>query len=466
MIVLAFYPTEFKEYLVSVTSIENLINSLTNSVQKRGNHYVALCPFHDDNNPSLFIDSINKTWSCQSCGAGSLNHQVAKSSDIFGFVKAFMNINFPAAVEYIAKFNNVSLPNVNPAEILNKQKDSWWFSITAEANQRFQANLLAEKNLKTKMYLNQRGITDTMIAAFNLGLGDDLTPEFVHTKGRITFPIYDLEDNIVSFSARVPLTKSEIDLINQKNKETKSANYVPIQKYLHRYPLSTKYDPRVTQDYVNNHPYPTFEKRNFLYGLQYAASYIRKYKKAILVEGFTDVIRLHEHGINHSVSTMGTSLTKEQCAILKRLGIKTVVLMRDGDLAGINAMERDAKILEQEGILYEVTPLPLGDDPDSLADRFSVLKDDYARFIALNTKKLSEWRVERAFKDAESNLMHHYHEINNLLDIRVEAVAKAIAEEPDSNMKEFLKHQYANLLCTSVENLETTILKYTQLSYN
>lgn len=457
---MAFYPDEFKEYLRENVRIEEIIASYTGGAQLRGHHYVALCPFHSDTNPSLMINTDTRTWSCNSCGAGSRSHSVANASDIFGFVKGFLNVNLGMAIEAIAQFGNIPLPALSNEQADKYKMHGWYVEKTKAAQQRFQNNLMNEEGQKAYTYLVDRGFDDKMIAQFGLGLGDENDPEFTNTKGRITFPIYNKNNDIISFSGRTPFNKVILDKINEDRKVKMGANYKPIVKYLHRYPLTAKYDKRITEKYVQAHPYPTFKKTNYLYGQQLAAPYIRKWGQAIVVEGFTDVMRLHQHGLCNAVGSMSASLTDDQCLLLKSMGAKKVLIMRDGDLAGIQAMELDTERLKKFDILFEVVPLPAGDDPDSLGMRFSTINDEYARYVRSNTKLLSEWRIEYAFKKEENYLHEHYHEINNIRERRVSAVSKALSEEKDPVQKDLLKHQYADMLSVSIETLDLSIQKF------
>lgn len=451
-----YYSDDFKEYVKQTAKVEEVIQAITGTVQQRGQHYVAICPFHEDTHPSLMINVMTQTWSCNACGAGSRHHHIANSSDVFGFVKGYFGYNFGQAIEYIASMYGIALPSVDPQQQKEFEKHQWWINKTNAAQMRFVKNLMDPKNRDAYLYLRNRGITDTMIDLFGLGVGDDVDIEFKNTKNKISFPIYNTRNEIISFTGRVPFGQDILDELNEKRKLEHGENVREVPKYDHRWPLTNKYN-EVPKEYIENHPYPTFDKRKYLFGIQLAASYIQQWKRAVVVEGFTDVTRLHQHGICNSVGTLGTSLTKEQCQLLQRLGAKSVLLMRDGDLAGIQGMERDSKMLQEFGITVEVMPLPPGEDPDSLGLQFSYIKDEYARYIEGNTKLLSEWRVERVFREKENELIHHYDEIYTIREERVKGVVEALSEEPDPIKRDLLTHQYAELLNVSVESLQSKI---------
>lgn len=464
------YSDEFKDLVKSTARIEEVIQAYTGTVQRRGNNYAAVCPFHDDHNPSLFINVETQTYSCNSCGAGSKTHSVASSSDVFGFVKGITNKTFPQVVEELANMYNIPLPNLDPQAQMRAEKHSWWVEKTKLAQMRFKANLMSENGRESYRYLLDRGFDDTMIELFGLGLGDDTEPEFLNTKNRITFPIYNSRDEIISFTGRLPMNDTALRKLNNERMEAwnkkseaerKGKPPYELKKYNHRFPLNDRYK-GITKEYIENHPYPKFEKSKTLFGIQLAASSIQKWHRAIIVEGFTDVMRLHQHGISNAVGTMGTSLSKEQCQMLRNTGVRVAILMRDGDSAGIAAMERDSIMLSKYGIEVEVMPLPPGHDPDSLGLQYSSLTNDYSRYISATTCLLAEWRVKRAFDLEDESLNFHLNEVTSIRLRRIEAVAKALAEEKDMTMRDVLTHRYAEELHLSVEAMINEYNKYLQ----
>ena len=464
------FSDEFKKLVKDTARIEEVIQKYTGSVQQRGNNFVAVCPFHDDHNPSLFINTSTQTWSCNSCGAGSRSHSIATSSDVFGFVKGFTQKSFPETVAEVAMMYNIPLPNIDPQAQMKAEKHDWWVNETKMSQERFKQNLMNEESHESYRYLLDRGFDDTMIELFGLGLGDDVKAEFINTKSRITFPIYNTRNEIISFTGRLPMNDTSLRKLNDerleawKNRsesERKGKPFYELKKYNHRFPLNDRYK-GITPDYVKNHPYPKFEKSKALFGIQLAASSIQKWHRATIVEGFTDVMRLHQHGISNAVGTMGTSLSKEQCRMLRNAGVRVALLMRDGDSAGIDAMERDSVVLAEFGIDVEIMPLPPGHDPDSLGLQFNVLSNEYSRYINSKTCLLAEWRVKRAFDLEDENLNFHLHEVTNIRLRRIESVAKAIAEEKDITMRDVLTYRYAEELHLSVESLVKESNKYMQ----
>lgn len=443
---MALYPDEFKQYLKDTIPVQDVIAHLTGKVVQNGRHLNAVCPFHDDSDPSIMINTNQNTWSCLACGAGNKHHSVARSSDVYGFIMGFYRINLGQAIEWLANAYNIPLPEIDPQQAERKNQHKWWTEKNEMTNTRFMNNL--RKNEKAYWYLYNRGIDEYLMDLFELGVGDDEDVEHKNTKGKISFPIRDYVGGIVSFVGRVPFGTTALDELNEKQK-AEGKRITP--KYDHRWELKPD---QVDKAYYDSHPYKTFLKGEHLYGLYQAKDMIRRTGVAILVEGFLDVAKCFKHGVMNACSPMGTSITKEQCLLLKRAGARKVILMDDGDKAGLASMERKAKELRLHGIEVEVCPMPDGHDPDSYADSFSMITDGFARWIRFSTKKLSEWRVEVVYRRELGDILHHYHEIHDIQERRIHEVANVLREEQDVVQRDILIRQYAGLFNVSVETLK------------
>lgn len=446
------YPDEFKEYLKQIAPIHDVINAIVGGVIQIGNNYVVRCPFHDDTNPSMMINPATNTWSCLACGAGSKYHSRATSSDVYGFIMGYYNCKLGEAIEWLAKFLNVPLPALDPQQQYKQNQYQWWVDKCNQAQQRFRENLL--KNKDAYKYLRNRGIEDLEIEVWGLGFGDDVDKEFLNTKGKITFPIFDYNGNIISFTGRVPFGSEALAELNEKQK-AEGKRITP--KYDHRWPLTEKY---VDPEYIKKHPFPSFDRNQHLYGIAHAKNYIRQWKRAVLVEGFTDVIMLHKHGMPNAVATMGTNLSEHHIRLLKRAGAEHVLLMRDGDLAGLKAMEKDAKILAEHRINVQVCPLPEGHDPDTLARTFGLLDDSFVKYVNKRTRTLSQWRVERVYRERLDELLEHYAAIGEIQTERMDKVIEIIGREEDPIQRDILMRQYADLFNISYESMKEKVMRY------
>ncbi|GIN55062.1 MULTISPECIES: toprim domain-containing protein [Bacillus subtilis group] len=443
------YPDDFKDYLKSIAPVHEVINSIHGGVRQSGIHYVGNCPFHDDSNPSLMINPQTNTWYCNGCGAGSKYHSKAKSSDVYGFIMAYYNYNLGQAIEWLAKFMNIPLPALDPQQEYKQNQHQWWVNKCEESHQRFQNNLL--NNTDAYKYLRNRGIEDLEILSWGIGFGDGEVQDFMNTKGKITFAIHDFNGDIISFTGRVPFGPNTLAQLNEKQK-AEGKRITP--KYDHRWPLNTKY---VSEEYIQKHPYPEFDRNQYLYGISQAKSYITQWKRAVLLEGFTDVIQLHKYGIRNAVATMGTNLSEQHVIQLKRAGAQRVLLMRDGDMAGLKAMEKDAAVLSKHNIIVEVCPLPKGLDPDTLARTFDILDDSLSKYINKCTRTLTQWRVEKIYREQQDEILYHYSQIGQIQGDRMAKVIELLAEETDPIQLDILIRQYAELFVVSYESLKDRV---------
>lgn len=446
------YPDDFKNYLKTAAPLHEVIQAVTGQVMSTGVNYVANCPFHEDSHPSLMIKPDTNTWSCNGCGAGSRMHSRARSSDVYGFIMGFYGCNLGEAIEWLAKFTNTQLPTLDPQQEYRRSQHQWWTEKCEYHHKRFQQNLL--QNRDAYKYVRNRGIEDIDIINWGLGFGDGEEQDFMNTKGKITFAIHDYNGDIISFTGRVPFGATVLAELNEKQK-AEEKRITP--KYDHRWPLNKDY---VSQDYINNHPYPEFDRNLYLYGISQAKSYIRQWKRVVLTEGFTDVIQLHRHGIRNAVATLGTNISEQHVMQLKRAGATRVLLMRDGDDAGLKAMEKDAQILMKHGMIVEVCPLPEGHDPDSLARTFNLNDDALSKYINKRTRTLTQWRVEKVYKEQQEEMLFHYSRIGEIQGNRMDKVVTLLAAESDPVQLDILTRQYAELFVISYESLRDKVAYY------
>ncbi len=443
------YPDDFKDYLKTVAPIHEVIQAISGHVMQSGVNYVANCPFHDDSNPSLMIKSDTNTWFCNGCGAGSRMHSKARSSDVYGFIMGYYNLKLGEAIEWLAKFLNIPLPALTPEQEFQKNKHQWWVDKCHHHQKRFQENLLHNKD--AYKYMRNRGFEDIDLYNWGIGFGDGEEQDFMNTKGKITFPIHDYHGDIISFTGRVPFSSTVLAELNEQEK-AKGKRITP--KYDHRWPLNKKY---VSTEYIQNHPYPSFDRNLHLYGIYQAKSYISQLKSATLVEGFTDVMALHRKGIRNAVATMGTNLSETHIIQLKRAGAKRVLLMRDSDDSGLKAMENDSAVLLKHGFQVEVCPLPDGHDPDTLCQTYPLLDDSLAKYINKRTRTLTQWRVEKVYKEHQEEMLFHYSRIGDIQEDRMGRVIKLLAEEEDPIQLDILTRQYADLFVVSYESLRNKV---------
>ena len=316
----------------SANDIVDVISSYI-PLEKKGKNFFGVCPFHDDSNPSMSVSKDKQIYKCFSCGA---------SGNVFNFVMDYEHVDFKEALSILAKKAGITLNNVNVKSKENKYDK--YYKMYDISLKLYQNNLSSNLGTSAKEYLHKRGITDELIKTFKIGLATtskdsltkvlnskDYTNREIELYGlgtgtndlyinRIMFPLFDISNNIVGFSGRIYNTSS-------------------------------------SSKYINTKETPIFKKGELLYNYYNAKDSVRLLKKIVLVEGFMDVIRQHSINVTNAIALMGTSLTKEQINLLKRLSLN-IILCLDGDSAGRKAMSVNGALLEESGFNVTVVELP------------------------------------------------------------------------------------------------------------
>ncbi|MCL4243905.1 MAG: DNA primase, partial [Candidatus Dadabacteria bacterium] len=328
-------------------SIIDLVESYT-SVKKTGRGYVGLCPFHDDRNPSMHIDEEKGLFHCFSCGAGG---------DILGFYMRYNNATFPEALQELAKRANIPIEKTAPGA-RGPSAAGALFKVNSIVSKYYRKTL--EESAKGKPaleYLEKRGIPREIAAEFGLGYapeGWDNLAKFLtkhkaplglaervgllvrrnsgdgyydRFRGRLMFPIVNVDGKVIGFGGRVITGEGEPKYINSPESEI-------------------------------------YHKRSSFYGLDKSRDHIRRSRRAIIVEGYMDFLSVYSSGIRNVVATLGTALTRDHAGVLKRYTDRYVVIF-DGDESGIKAAVRSLDVFLEEGLLPNVVILPEGTDPDS-----------------------------------------------------------------------------------------------------
>lgn len=322
-------------------------------IEQRGKNYFAVCPFHDDHNPSMSISPDKQIYTCFVCGA---------HGNVFSFLMDYENITFIEAVKSIA--NRVGIP-LDISSYKEKPKDKKiesLYNIYDIANKFYQNNLYTSDGKEAIEYLKNREFADDLIKEFEIGLSTnnkltkilkskDFSDSILTDSGicsskdgaiydtfvdRIMFPLWDLEGKVVGFSGRIYRTSDPSKYINSKESDI-------------------------------------FKKGKLIYNYHKAKEEIRRKKYLIVVEGFMDVIALYKVGIKNVVATMGTAVTNDQANLLKKLS-QNIILCFDGDNAGNNATSSCAKELLNVGITPLVIRLEEELDPDEYIKKYGVEK--------------------------------------------------------------------------------------------
>lgn len=328
-------------------SIINLVESYT-SVKKTGKGYVALCPFHDDTNPSMHVDDDKGLFHCFSCGAGG---------DIFGFYMRYNNLSFPETLSELAKKAGVTI-EIQKETTPKKSPNSALYKINAVAAKYYRKILLeGAKGEAGRDYLDKRDILDETSKEFIFGFAPESW------------------DNLVKFlnKNKVPLSIAEKVGLIVKRQNT-DGYYDRFRNRL-MFPICNvdgkvigfggrRVDEEDEPKYINSPESDIYQKRKSFYGINKSKDFIRREDRAIIVEGYTDFLTLYSSGFKNSVATLGTSLTREHASMLRRY-TNNIVFIFDGDVAGQKAIIASLNVLLQEGLSPRIAPLPAGMDPDS-----------------------------------------------------------------------------------------------------
>ncbi|RMH02665.1 MAG: DNA primase [Aquificota bacterium] len=325
--------------LLNKIDIVEVISSYI-QLKRVGNNYAARCPFHPDDTPSFYVSPSKGIFKCFGCGVGG---------DAVKFVALYENIDYKEALLKLAQKYKV------PISIKTEKKEDRVYLALERVLRFYEEELSYSKSALE--YLSERGITSWAVERFNLGFGGD-TQKLIKVlkeegllelyektgnlvkldedayrdlfKGRVVLPIRDIKGRVVAFGARA------IDGSKPK--------------------------------YINSPESEFFKKRQTLFGLYQAKDYIKELGQAVLVEGYFDVISLHQEGIRNVVAPLGTAFTQEHAKLLSPL-CKEVLLLYDGDEAGRRAVRLSVPLLLQEGLEVRVVYLPQGEDPDSFVKK-------------------------------------------------------------------------------------------------
>ncbi len=361
---MARFTTESRDRVKDAADIVEIVSAYTD-LQQRGQDFWGNCPFHDERTPSFKVNPRDKLYYCFGCEA---------SGDVFRFVEEKEGLTFPEAVESLAERYGVELERESEdprAEERRRRKARLWELL--ERTAKFYERYLWEspKAEGARRYLAERGLGEEVLRRFGVGMApspwdqvltgsqragfavDELLAAGLAQKGRqgghydrfrnrITFPIRDQRGRVLGFGARA---------------------------------LTADQRPK----YLNSPEGELYRKSHTLYGIDRARGPIAKARRAIVVEGYTDVLALHQAGVEEAVAIMGTAITPEQVSMLAGL-TDSVVLALDADRAGADAMIRAQKVAGGRGLELRVAAMPEGEDPADMlqeesADRFMELVD-------------------------------------------------------------------------------------------
>ncbi len=324
------------------------------SLSKSGKDYVGLCPFHDDKNPSMRVNDEKGFFYCFSCGAGG---------DMFGFLMKYNNVGFGEALRELATKAGVKLPSYGKSIVRGKKSSAAekFFEINSRVSSFYSETLHAHPTAEN--YLRSRGITRETAELFGLGYAPDSWDSLLRFAGENRIDVEDIE----KLGLVISREKSGGHYDRFRNRVI-----FPIREISGKIcgfgGRTISGDGPKQVKYINSPDSAVFDKKNVLYGLFHSKSEIRREQKAVLVEGYMDFIRLYSSGIRNVVATLGTAFTREHATLLRRF-CQEVVIVYDGDDAGISSAARAGKIFLQQGLFPQICRIPEGLDPDDYIEK-------------------------------------------------------------------------------------------------
>ena len=390
------------------------------TLKKTGKNYRGLCPFHAEKTPSFMVNEEKQIFHCFGCGEGG---------DAFTFLMKVGQFSFPQAVEELAKRYGVKLPSreLSPTQKKEMAQREALFQINQIASDYFHDLLTRRREGEEgRKYISQRGISQEIIAEHRLGYSTDRWDGLVQHlqekkvslelawklglifpkkkegwydafRGRALFPIFDLHQRIVGFGGRV---------IREGQPK-----------------------------YLNSPESSIYHKGEVLYGLPVAKRYAAEKDCVIIVEGYFDLLTLHQYGLKHSVATLGTALTPQHIRTLKRY-TKNLMILFDADPAGVQATLRSLPLFLEEEVAGKTIALPQGEDPDGFL-RKGNLEDFGIRME--RAVSLIDFFFERLMK------IHDVKSVDGKVKIAKEGVA-LLGKIPDKIRKDFYTKALAERL--------------------
>lgn len=378
------------ERITSAARIEDVVGDFV-SLKKAGQNLKGLCPFHNEKTPSFTVSPAKGFYKCFGCGA---------AGNSVGFLMAIEHFSYPEALKYLASKYGIDYSEDKDPDYEQKKTEEDELYFINEYAQKWFTQQLLETDLGKSVglsYFRQRGFSDHTIKKFNLGFSPEAR-DALHNKaifdgyreellvksglivaeskadrfrGRVIFPIHSLSGKIIGFGGRTLLTDKSV------------------------------------AKYVNSPETPIYVKSNVLYGMHLAKGQIVKHDLCYLAEGYTDVISMHQAGIENVVASSGTSLTEEQIRLIRRF-TTNICVMYDGDAAGIKASFRAIDMLLTEGLNVKVVLFPDGEDPDSFSRKVSMtelrdyLNNNAADFIIYKSQILLQESGNDPLKRAQA----------------------------------------------------------------
>jgi DNA primase len=374
------------ERILDAAQITDVVQEFL-TLKKRGVNYLGLCPFHNEKTPSFTVSPAKGIFKCFGCGKGG---------NSVNFIMEHEHLTYPEALKWLAKKYHIEIEEKEiTAEEIQKQNERESLLVVSQyASKIFKENLFTgHEGIAVGMsYFRERGFRDDVLRKFEVGYSnekrDDFTKKaleagykkeyltlsgltiekenylFDRFAGRVMFPIHSLSGQVLGFGGRI-----------------------------------IKKDPHSAK-YVNTPETEIYHKSRIVYGIYQARQAISHNDRCYLVEGYTDVLSMHEAGIENVVASSGTALTQEQIRLVKRF-TPNITMLYDGDYAGIKASLRGTDMVLEEGMNVRIVVLPDGEDPDSYSKKVS--NEEFRKYLEEKETDFIRFKTSILLDEAKSD---------------------------------------------------------------
>jgi len=432
------------QQILSRIDIIDIIGSFI-KLKKRGSNYLGLCPFHNEKTPSFTVSPSKEIYKCFGCG---------RSGNSISFLMEHEKYSYVEALRWLANKYNVEIEETETSPEI-KQQQLLADSLYAINNfaQKYFTDVLFNTDEGQDVglsYLKERGFREEIIKKFQLGFNPSARDSFAQAalaaqfnidylqksglvvtrdekpvdnyRGRIIFPVHNQSGKVLGFGAR---------LIKSTDKSPK---------------------------YINTPENEIYVKSKILYGLYHARTAIGKVDECLLVEGYTDVIALHQAGIENVVASGGTSLTSDQLRLIKKY-TNNLTIIYDGDPAGVKAALRGLDMALEEGLNVKLVLIPDKEDPDSYINKKGVTA--FTDFIAANKKDFILFQLDIALKDAGDDTNKRSAVVNQI----AETISKINKAEDFTKQQDYIRKS-AELLKIDESGLHNLVNKFIREKFN
>ena len=422
------------ERIIDTAEISDVVSDFV-TLRKRGVNQLGLCPFHNEKTPSFTVSSAKGIFKCFGCGKGG---------NSVNFIMEHENLTYPEALKWLAKKYNIEIVEKEETEEQKQQKDDResMMIVSSYAQKYFTRYLWEENEGRTigLSYFRERSFRDDILKKFDVGFAPDGKTPFTEAAqkegykidflektgltikrddwlrdrfaGRIMFPIRNIAGRVIAFGGRI-----------------------------------LKEDKKIAK-YLNSPESEIYHKSRVLYGIFQAKREISKTEKCYLVEGYTDVLSMHQAGIENVVASSGTALTPDQIRLIKRF-TPNITIIYDGDEAGIKASLRGIDLVLEEGMNVKVLLLPQGEDPDSFAKKMGAT--GYLKYIEENEADFIQFKTRLLLKDTENDPIKKAGLISNVI--------RSVSVIPDAITRSVYIKECSRLLGVNEEVLYTEVRK-------